>query len=45
MDLAAHVSCEMCQKGTDVHNYGNYDEKYNQVILDFLICLFFNLSI
>jgi len=33
VDLAAHISCEMCQKGIDIHNYGNYDEKYNQVFL------------
>ena len=31
VDLARHISCEMCQPGSHVEHAGGYDDKHKQV--------------
>merc|ERR1719153_544039 len=33
VDITRHLSCEMCQKGTEIEHAGGYDPSLNQVFI------------
>ena len=42
VDLARHISCDMCQEGRGVEHAGGYDPALNQVWKYFYVSLIFN---